>query len=106
MRTPSLTSNYAMVYRRNTGVTVEGRPVETWTMVYAFSCGFGAVNTAREQVVGAAGQRVDAAASTMAQEPDVQVGDKLAVAGREWAVVGVRDTGATTRILLAAWGQS
>lgn len=99
--TPSLTSNYCQVFRRDMGVDAEGRPVSTWTLVYAFSGRFGAVTSNREDVVGAQGQQVDAAVSTAALNPDVQVGDKLQVVGRDWAVVGIRVTGATTRILLS-----
>ena len=101
---PSLTSNYCIVYRRDGSVDVEGRPTSEWTLVYAFSGRFGSVGSTREQVVGAAGQQVDAAVSTAALNPDVQVGDLLRVSGRDFAVVGIRVTGATTRILLAIWG--
>ena len=102
--TPSLTSNYCQVFRRDMGVDAEGRPVSTWTLVYAFSGHFGVVTSNREDLVGAQGQQVDAAVSTAALNPDVRVGDKIQVVGREWAVVGIRITGATTRVLLSQDG--
>jgi hypothetical protein len=102
---PSLSSHPVELSRRAESVDVEGTPVRTWEPVTAFRGGFGAVSSSRELVVGHDGQRVDAAVSTMANI-DARVGDKAVVAGREWKVVGVRSTGPTTRLLLAAWGVS
>lgn len=103
MRLPSLYSHYCRVVRRVDSVDAEGTPKRSEGVVCEFYGGFGAVASDRQAVYGSDGQLVVAAVSTTTG-PDVKVGDKLEVAGREWAVVGIRETGATTRILLAAGG--
>ena len=100
---PSLNSHTAVVQRRTTGVDVEGSPLSTYVDVCTFTGGFGNVATGKEVVVGFDGQRLDAAISTLST-PDVQVDDKVTVAGRDWTVIGVKSTAVTTRVLLAAWG--
>lgn len=100
---PSLTSHEVMVSRQISGVDAEGTPLQTFAYVDTFRGGFGSVTTDRELVKGDAGQRVDAAVSIMGTA-NILIGDKLNVSGRDWRVVGVRTTGLTTRILLAAWG--
>ena len=100
---PSLNSTYVLVKRRSSTIDGEGTPVASWTEVSHFRGGFGSSVSTREDVAGAQGQRVDAAVSTIGN-PSVFVGDRLTISGRDWAVVGIRHTGATTRILLAQWG--
>lgn len=100
---PSLNSHTATVERRIDGVDTEGSPMSTYVDVCTFTGGFGAVATGKEVTVGFDGQRLDAAISTMST-PDVQVEDRITVAGRTWTVIGVKATEVTTRILLAAWG--
>lgn len=100
---PSLNSHLCQVERRVATVDDEGTPSQALVSAGSFLGGFGAVSTAREQVTGQDGQRVDAAVSALGT-PDVKVGDRLIVAGRQWAVVGIRATGIGTRVLLAAWG--
>ena len=100
---PSLTSHAVATFRRQDGVDVEGTPVQSWLPLDEFRGGFGMTGTGRELVAGFDGQRVDAAVSTAARS-DVRVGDKAVVAGREWKVVGVKENGPLTRLLLASWG--
>lgn len=100
---PSLNSHEVVLARQVAGVDAEGTPLQDFTYIAAYRGGFGSVTSDRELVKGDAGQRVDAAVS-ISGTPDVRVGDKVETAGREWRVVGVRRTGVTTRILLAAWG--
>jgi len=101
---PSLTSHHAMIQRRESGVDLEGSMSHTWVNVGEFYGGFGVPKASRQEVAGAAGQRVDAAISTMAN-PDVQIGDKLTINGRDWAVIGVYELALTKRIQLAVWGR-
>ena len=103
MQFPSLNTSYVSVKRRSSTIDDEGTPVASWSEVSHFRGGFGSSVSTREDVSGAQGQRIDAAVSTMGN-PNVFVGDKLTIVGRDWAVVGIRHTGATTRILLAQWG--
>jgi len=101
---PSLYSHEVQAYRKTAGVDAEGTPLQTYTLVAEFRGGFGTASADRELVKGYAGQRVDAAISTSAIQ-DIQVGDKIVVSEREWAVVGVIDTAITQRILLARWAE-
>ena len=100
---PSLTSHAVSISRPNVGVDEEGTPLTSYSPVFDFRGGFGSVNSNREQVLGADGQRVAAAVSTTIAG-DVQITDKAIVNGREWRVVSIQATGLTTRILLATWG--
>jgi len=100
---PSLTGYEVKVYRKSQSVDSEGTPLQTYSLVDEFRGGFGSVATGRENVVGYAGQRVDAAVST-SHEPNILIGDKVNVAGRDWKCVGIADTPITHRILLAQWG--
>ena len=100
---PSLTSHEVVVLRQITGIDAEGTPLQDFAYIAAYRGGFGSVTNDRELVKGDAGQRVDAAVS-ISGAPDFRIGDKVETAGREWRVVGVRRTGVTSRILLAAWG--
>ena len=100
---PSLTSHAVVINRQTTDIDAEGTPVNHWAPIMEFRAGFGSIATGRELVAGHDGQRVDAAISTLALV-DARIGDKAEVAGRIWKVVGVKATGYTTRILLAAWG--
>lgn len=100
---PSLTSHEVFVLRQINGVDAEGTPLQDFVYIGGFRGGFGSVTSDRELVKGDAGQRVDAAVS-ITGTPDVRIGDKVETGGREWRVVGVRRTGVTTRVLLAAWG--
>lgn len=102
-RYPSLSSYLVSISRPIVGVDDEGTPLTTYENVFEFRGGFGSTSSSREQVLGADGQRVDAAISTRVTV-DVHINDKAVVAGREWRVVGVVPTGLTTRILLAVWG--
>lgn len=100
---PSLNSHAVVISRQVEGIDAEGTPVNSWSYWTEFRAGFGSVATGRELVTGFDGQRVDAAISTLAIV-DVRIGDKAEVAGRVWKVIGVKATGYTTRVLLAAWG--
>lgn len=99
---PNLASHQVTVHRRVEQLDPEGRPVALWEPVSVFYAGFGSNASTRLQVVGAAGERVDAAVSAPGR-PDVRVGDKVEVADRQWACVGVVETPLTRRVLLAAW---
>lgn len=100
---PSLTSHEVVLSRQTVGIDAEGTPLQTFTYVQTLRGGFGSVTSDRELVKGDAGQRVDAAVS-LSGAPDFRIGDKASISGRDWRVVGVRRTGVTTRVLLAAWG--
>jgi hypothetical protein len=100
---PSLTGSQIIQSRQVEGIDAEGTPLQTYENIAEFRGGFGSVNTARENVRGDAGQVADAAVSTQA-EVEVWVGDILNINGRDWKVIGVRETGHTKRILLQTWG--
>lgn len=100
---PSLNSHLVSVFRAVSGIDSEGTPVSTLEHIVDFRGGFGFTSTNREQVVGVDGQRIDAAVSVNGRI-DVRIGDKANVAGRDWKIVGVREAGPLTRVLLASWG--
>lgn len=102
MPNPSLVSNEVKIYRQSNTVDAEGTPLQAYVPIGEIRGGFGSINTSRENIKGDAGEEVEAAISTRS-ELDIQVGDLVEVAGREWAVIGVRQTGWTTRILLTKW---
>ena len=100
---PSLTSHFASVYRRDSSTDIEGSLSHTWVSTGSFYGGFGVPRSTRQEVVGATGQKVEAAISTEGN-PDVKVGDRLQILGRDWAVIGAVDLAITRRFQLAAWG--
>lgn len=100
---PSLESHTVLVSRTVSGVDAEGTPLSTYVDITSFKGGFGELSVTAQPILGFDGQRVEAAVSTFAS-PDIQLGDKATVAGRDWRVVGIRNPGPTTRVLLAAWG--
>lgn len=100
---PSLTSHYANVFRRDSSTDIEGSLSHNWVNVGNFYGGFGVPRSTRQEVVGATGQKVEAAISTEGN-PDVKVGDRLNILGRDWAVIGAVDLTITRRFQLAAWG--
>ena len=101
---PSLSSHHASIFRRDSSSDIEGNLSQTWVNVGEFCGGFGVPKSTRQEVIGASGQKVEAAISTQGN-PDVQVGDKLNISGRDWAVIGVYDLALTKRIQLAVWGR-
>lgn len=102
MPSPSLVSHEAKIYRQANSVDSEGTPIQEYLQIGEIRGGFGSINTSRENIKGDAGEEVEAALSTR-NEIIIQAGDLVEVAGREWTVIGVRQTGWTNRILLTKW---
>lgn len=100
---PTLTNFTATISRLQGTVDIEGNVVRNFIALSpTFLCGFGVPRPSEQGFAGAASQLVEAAVSTKAN-PDIRVGDKLNVNGRDWAVIGVINQIVTRRILLAEW---